>query len=95
MYGKYRGFTLLEVLIALFILSVGFSVLFEVLSKARRDYERDGSLCRDFLTLSNRILTQNRKDIEIREHDLKDYPSVREIVYSYQRAIIYQYTLKR
>ncbi|MFN3814404.1 MAG: prepilin-type N-terminal cleavage/methylation domain-containing protein [Aquificaceae bacterium] len=95
MYGKYRGFTLLEVLIALFILSVGFGVLFEAMSKARRDYEHDENLCRDLLILNNKILTQDRKDIEIKEHNLNDYPSVREIVYSYRRAIIYQYTLKR
>jgi prepilin-type N-terminal cleavage/methylation domain-containing protein len=44
MFGTCRGFTLIEVLVALSVLVITFSVLFELLLSARKDYELAKSL---------------------------------------------------
>jgi prepilin-type N-terminal cleavage/methylation domain-containing protein len=44
MFGTCRGFTLIEVLVVLSVLVITFSVLFELLLSARKDYELAKSL---------------------------------------------------
>jgi len=51
-----RGFTLLELLVALVVLAVGFSVVFEVLSFARLEYSSAYELSGDIIKLNNALV---------------------------------------
>jgi prepilin-type N-terminal cleavage/methylation domain len=55
MFGTCRGFTLIEVLVALSVLVITFSVLFELLLSARKDYELAKSLYQDMSLLNNKF----------------------------------------
>jgi prepilin-type N-terminal cleavage/methylation domain-containing protein len=89
MFGTCRGFTLIEVLIALSVLVITFSVLFELLISARKDYELAKSLYQDMSILNNKILENKLDGVQVRERELKDYPGIKEVELSYGSAIIY------
>ena len=89
MFGTCRGFTLIEVLIALSVLVITFSVLFELLFFARKDYELAKSLYQDMGLLNNKILENRLEGVQVRERELKDYPGIKEVELSYGSAVIY------
>ncbi len=89
MFGTCRGFTLIEVLIALSVLVITFSVLFELLLSARRDYELAKSLYQDMNLLNNKILENRLEGVQVRERELRDYPGIKEVELSYGSAVIY------
>jgi len=89
MFGTCRGFTLIEVLIALSVLVITFSVLFELLLSARKDYELARSFYQDMSLLNNKILENRLEDVQVRERELKDYPGIKEVELSYGSAVIY------
>ncbi len=89
MFGTCRGFTLIEVLIALSVLVITFSVLFELLLSARRDYELARNLFQDMSLLNNKILENRLEGVQVRERELKDYPGIKEVELSYGSAVLY------
>jgi prepilin-type N-terminal cleavage/methylation domain len=89
MFGTCRGFTLIEVLIALSVLVITFSVLFELLLSARKDYKLTKSLYQDMSILNNKILENRLEGVQVRERELKDYPGIKEVELSYGSAVIY------
>jgi prepilin-type N-terminal cleavage/methylation domain-containing protein len=89
MSGTCRGFTLIEVLIALSVLVITFSVLFELLLSARKDYELARNLYQDMSLLNNKILENKLEGVQVRERELKDYPGIKEVELSYGSAVIY------
>jgi prepilin-type N-terminal cleavage/methylation domain-containing protein len=89
MSGTCRGFTLIEVLIALSVLVITFSVLFELLLSARKDYELARNLYQDMSILNNKILENRLDGVQVRERELKDYPGIKEVELSYGSAVIY------
>ena len=89
MFGTYRGFTLIEVLIALSVLVITFSVLFELLLSARKDYELARNLFQDMGLLNNKILENRLEGVRVRERELRDYPGIKEVELSYGSAVIY------
>ncbi len=89
MFGTCRGFTLIEVLIALSVLVITFSVLFELLLSARKDYELARSLYQDMNLLNNKILENKLEDVQVRERELRDYPGIKEVELSYGSAVLY------
>ena len=89
MFGTCRGFTLIEVLIALSVLVITFSVLFELLLSARREYELAKNLYQDISILNNKILENRLDGVQVRERELKDYPGIKEVELSYGSAVIY------
>jgi prepilin-type N-terminal cleavage/methylation domain-containing protein len=89
MLGTCRGFTLIEVLVALSVLVITFSVLFELLLSARKDYELAKSLYQDMGLLNNKILENRLEGVQVRERELKDYPGIKEVELSYGSAVIY------
>jgi prepilin-type N-terminal cleavage/methylation domain-containing protein len=95
MYGNFKGFTLLEVLVATVLLGLFFSVLFDLLSNARRDYYSSQLLYTDMLILNNKLILNQREDLEVKKGSLKDYPQIEETTYSYGKAQVYTYNLKR
>ncbi|MCC6063090.1 MAG: type II secretion system GspH family protein [Thermocrinis sp.] len=89
MFGTCRGFTLIEVIIALSVLVITFSVLFELLLSARKDYELARSLYQDMSFLNNKILENKLEGVRVRERELRDYPGIKEVELSYGSAVIY------
>jgi prepilin-type N-terminal cleavage/methylation domain-containing protein len=89
MSGTCRGFTLIEVLVALSVLVITFSVLFELLLSARKDYELAKSLYEDMSILNNKILENRLEGVQVREKELKDYLGIKEVEFSYGSAVIY------
>jgi len=89
MFGTCKGFTLIEVLVALSVLVITFSVLFELLISARKDYELAKSLYQDMGLLNNKILENKLEGVQVRERELKDYPGIKEVELSYGSAVLY------
>jgi len=89
MFGTCRGFTLIEVLIALSVLVITFSVLFELLLSARKDYELAKSLYQDMGLLNNKILENKLDSVQVRERELREYPGIKEVELSYGSAVLY------
>ena len=89
MFGTCRGFTLIEVLVALSVLVITFSVLFELLLSARKDYEVAKNLYQDMSILNNKILENRLEGVQVRERELKDYPGIKEVELSYGSAVLY------
>ena len=89
MFGTCRGFTLIEVLIALSVLVITYSVLFELLLSARKDYELTKNLYQDMSLLNNKILENRLEGVQVRERELRDYPGIKEVELSYGSAVIY------
>jgi prepilin-type N-terminal cleavage/methylation domain-containing protein len=89
MFGTCRGFTLIEVLVALSVLVITFSVLFELLLSARKDYELAKSLYQDMGLLNNKILENKLDGVQVRERELRDYPGIKEVELSYGSAVLY------
>jgi prepilin-type N-terminal cleavage/methylation domain-containing protein len=89
MSGTCRGFTLIEVLVALSVLVITFSVLFELLLSARKDYELAKNLYQDMSILNNKILENRLEGVQVRERELKDYPGIKEVELSYGSAVLY------
>ena len=89
MFVTCKGFTLIEVLVALSVLVITFSVLFELLLSARKDYELAKSLYEDMNLLNNKILENKLEGVQVRERELKDYPGIKEVELSYGSAVLY------
>ena len=71
-----RGFTLLELLVALVVLAVGFSVVFEVLSFARLEYSSAYELSGDIIKLNNALVEGKTEGLEVEKKSLEDYPQL-------------------
>ena len=94
MFGS-KGFTLLELMVATVILAVGFSVVFELLSKARLDYTQAQTLQEDLLELNRALVEGKTEGLLVEKRTLEDYPEVEEVSYRLGSAEILVYELKR
>lgn len=90
-----RGFTLIELLVAIVILATGFSVVFEVISRARLDYSHTYELAESLIELNNLLVEGNTEGIKMEKRTLKDYPQVEEVIYTHGPAEIFLYQLKK
>ncbi len=90
-----KGFTLLELMVAIVILAVGFSVVFELLSKARLDYTQAQTLQEDLLELNKALVEGKREGLLVEKRTLEDYPEVEEVSYRLGSAEILVYELRR
>lgn len=89
-----RGFTLLELLVALVVLAVGFSVVFEVLSFARLEYSNAYELSEELIRLNNTLVEGKTEGLEVEKKSLEDYPQLEEISYRLGSAEVFIYRLK-
>ncbi len=94
MFGS-KGFTLLELMVAIVILAVGFSVVFELLSKARLDYIQAQTLQEDLLELNRALVEGKTEGLLVEKRTLEDYPEVEEVSYRLGSAEILVYELRR
>ncbi|MEJ5339283.1 MAG: type II secretion system protein [Aquificaceae bacterium] len=92
---KSKGFTLLELMVAIVVLAVGFSVVFETISGARLDYAQAQELERDMLELNNALVEGKTEGLQIERKTLEDYPEIEEVSYKLGSAQILVYQLRR
>ncbi|MCX7739236.1 MAG: prepilin-type N-terminal cleavage/methylation domain-containing protein [Hydrogenothermaceae bacterium] len=81
-----RGFTLLEMLIAISVIGITFTVGYNLLYKAQSDFEYTHKLLNNFLYLNSKIKQGNTSDLKKTEKELQGYP-IKEI--TYEREGIY------
>ena len=94
MYGS-RGFTLLELMVAIVVLAVGFSVIFDVISNTRLEYSNAEGLKSDLVELNNRLVEGKVEGLQQQKKTLEDYPQIEEVVYRLGSAELVLYQLKR
>ena len=68
-----RGFTLLEVLVALLILVFSFSVLLGLLGQSLKTTKRSEEMLKTFLCLDNSYKLRKFGNLSVQRMELKDY----------------------
>ncbi len=89
-----RGFTLLEVLIALTIIAVAFTVLLEMLSNSAKRYESTSALIQKFLLLDKKLKEGDHRNLVVERKKLPDFPRIREVIYIYKDVFFIKYERK-
>lgn len=85
------GFTLLEVVVALVIVSVAFTVLLEFLSDSARRLEEAERTFEDVLLLDSKLKRGDHEGLEVKRKRLPDFPSIKEAVYRYGEVFFVRY----
>lgn len=88
-----RGFTLIEVLIAIVIIAVAFGVLFDLLYKAKKDIEVCEKNFSDTAQLDSKIKLGKYEGLNLKVRQLPDYPEITEKQYTFGEAVIYRYEI--
>ncbi len=92
MSGRYSGgFTLLEVVVALTIISIAFTTLLEMISFARKKYEESRETFRTMLILDGKLKEGNHEGIEVKRERVPDFPAIEEVTYSYGGLFFVRY----
>ena len=86
-----KGFTLIEVLVALTVVAVAFTILFETLSSAGKKYEEAEELFEAVLRLDAKLKLGDHEGVEVKERTLPDFPRIKEKVYSYRGVFFIRY----
>ncbi len=89
---RVKGFTLIEVIVAITILSVSVVVLFELLSRARERLKESRSFYKNFLILDRKIKLGDYEDLKVKRKPLEDYPFIYEESYNYNGVILKLYS---
>lgn len=94
MFGN-RGFTLIEVIIAIVIIAIAFGVLFDMLYKAKKDMEHSYRIFNKTTELDRKLKLRDFENIKVSEKPLSDYPQVIEKEYRLDNVYFIQYEIKR
>lgn len=89
MFGS-RGFTLLEVLIAITVIGITFTVGYNLLYRAHSDLDYTQRLLENFLYLDSKIKQGDSSGIKKTEKEISGYP-IKEIVYEKDGVILKVY----
>ncbi|MCX7760991.1 MAG: prepilin-type N-terminal cleavage/methylation domain-containing protein [Hydrogenothermaceae bacterium] len=88
-----KGFTLLEILIAITIIGVTFTVAYGLLYKSRADLDYTLKLFDNFLYIDSSIKEGKTSDLNKTEKDIPGYP-IKEITYEKNGVYIKLYQIK-
>lgn len=94
MYGTSKGFTLLEVVIALTVIAVGFTTLIEFISVARERLARAEETFTNFLYLDGKVKRRNYEGLDVKEVKLPDFPRIVETTYAYRDVFFVRYKVR-
>lgn len=86
-----RGFTLIEVVIALTIIAVAFTVLLETLSFASSNYEEGLRTFETMLLLDGKLKRRDHEGLQVKRTKVPDFPAIEEVVYSYGGLFFVRY----
>lgn len=90
-----RGFTLLELMVAVMVLSVGFSMIYNLLARARAEQFYSEALAKDLIQLNNLLVEGRIEGLQENKKTLKDYPEIEELSYRLGSAEIFVYRLRK
>jgi prepilin-type N-terminal cleavage/methylation domain-containing protein len=93
-FGTFRGFTLVEVLVALMIIATAFTALLELLSGARLNYAQGRDLFEKMIYLDTKLKLGEHEDLSVKREPVPDFPAIREAVYSYEDVFFIRYEPK-
>ena len=94
MSGTSKGFTLLEVVIALTVIAIGFTALMELISVARSRLAEAEITFEDFLYLDGRVKRRDYEGLEVKEEKLPDFPRIVETTYAYRDVFFVRYKVR-
>ncbi len=92
--GRYEGFTLIEVVIALSIIAVAFTTLLEVLSYLTKEISSAEERLKDVITLDRKVKEGDLEGVSVERRDVPDYPVVREVTYRLGGVFLIRYEEK-
>ncbi|ADC89163.1 hypothetical protein Thal_0529 [Thermocrinis albus DSM 14484] len=87
-----KGFILVEVLVALMVLAVGFTTLFSLMGQQRRFLYTTEKRYRDMLTLTDKLAEGRWDELQVKERSIEEYPGIKEVTVRLGDAEIYLYT---
>lgn len=94
MFGN-KGFTLIEVIIAIVMIAIAFGILFDMLYKAKKDIEYSQKIFNNIIELDRKLKLNEFSKIKISEKSLPEYPQLLEKEYRFKDVYFVQYELKR
>ncbi len=69
----YKGFTLLETLVAFILLGITLSIIFSILSEEFKNLEKIDKNLKAFLALRNALFSGNTEGVKVMEKSLEEY----------------------
>ena len=91
--GASKGFSLLELLIAVVVVGVAFTFLFELTAQARSRLEVAQNLFSDLVYLDAKIKRKDHEGLSVSRRRVPDFPRVEEVDYSYGSAVFVQFRM--
>jgi len=89
-----KGFTLIEVVIAVTIIAIAFGVLLDLLYKAKEDIEISEKIFTDTVELDSKVKLENFEGLNLMVREVPGYPEITEKQYTFGEAVIYRYEIK-
>ncbi len=89
-----RGFTLIEVVVALIIISVAFTALLDILSNATRKLSHSENTFDNLLVLDRKLKLGDHEGLKIESRSLPDFPRIKEVTYSYDGIYFIRYEIR-
>ncbi len=82
-YGKDKGFTLIETVIALSIIVISFTVFLDLLARTRYVIAEEQKRFNDMVKLDTKIKLGDMKDVKVQKRSMEDFPGLVEVIYQY------------
>ena len=92
--GRYEGFTLVEVVVALSIIAISFTVLIDTITSLGRETGRAEERFLKLVTLDRKVKEGDHEGVEITRTEVPDFPKAKEVVYSLEEVFLVRYEIR-
>lgn len=94
MFGN-RGLTLIEVVVAITVLVITFSVLLDLIYRSSRELEYSRRVIEQLLHLDSKVKLGDLEDVEVSKRSLEIYPKLHEREYRYKEVFLFDYYIEK